>query len=73
MHNGTQFMVEFNNVHIQKEIIDNYPYFNGVQYLNSTLQYVLSCDNPNHGYILIRPEYFKDIINKTEERGYYKY
>ena len=69
-HNGTRFDIEFKNVNIEKEILDIYPYF-GTQYKNKTIRYSLSYDKPEHGFILVRPNYLKSMENKDEASSYY--
>jgi len=72
MHNGSSIEISFSNLRIQKKIVDIYPYF-GTHPKNKTIHYVISYDEPNHGYILIRPNYMKSIENKTESSRYFRY
>ena len=69
-HNGTRFEIRFDNVNIEKEILDIDPYF-GTQYKNKTIRYGLSYDKPEHGFILVRPNYLKNMETKDEASSYY--
>ena len=72
MHNGSNIEISFSNLRIQKKIMDIYPYF-GTHLTNKTIHYAISYDEPNHGYILIRPNYMKSIENKTESSQFFRY
>ena len=71
-HNGSNLEISFQNVQINKEIQDNYPYF-GTQRKDKSIQYALRYDHPQHGYILIRPNYMKSIENKTERKIFHSF
>ena len=71
-HNGSNFKIRFYNVKIDMTIIDNYPYFQ-TQQKNKSMHYILSYDKPDHGYLLVRPNYLNAIENKTEKSSYFRF